>query len=252
MFSNNSPFSFLTNSDNSNNNSNNKFFFNNQNQSKQRNSQNRQLPDFLPQDGGDNNRNYNRNYQSRTKQRCSFYGNDQDNPFKQCLDYFLNKGATFNLICFQGNNNQSNYDNNNQFKNNNNNNDNPFNFSREDKNNNIMDIKLNDSVKNNESIHPKLSLNSFNNNIEKNDKLGDSNDFSCPPPPIKESNNSCFSRSTFNSSFNSNNNNYNSYNDNSSNNIDSLIKDFGNMKINEGQRNGSRLSKAKILDNFYH
>ena len=202
MFSNNSPFSFLPNSNK------NDLSFKHQDQS---NHYNLPDPDYFSLD------NDNQKMQSRTKQRFAFYNNDSQSQIKQCLDYFQNsenKNSNINLLYYTG--------------------DIPLNFN---KNDNDVEMKIKKSSFN-ESINSSMLKNSQNKDFNINE---DENNCSCPPP-CKRSNNSCFSDSTFNSSYNSNINCcYNSIDK-----IDSLTNEIGNMQIDNGKNEDAELINDNV------
>ena len=200
MFSNESPFSFMSNQAKNNN-----FQFKN-NLSNRLTESNNEF--FSIED---------KNYQSKTKQRFAFYNNGTPSQIKECLDYFLNEpNANINFIYCAGNN----------F---------PFNFKKNEKENENEKKSKNSSI--NKSIDSHLN-NSRNKNDEFNENENDK-DSSCPPPPSKKSVNSCFSASTFNSSINSVNSNSNNNNNNNcfegklELKIDLLGKDLGYLNLNE-------------------
>ena len=169
------------------------------------------------------------NYQSKTKQRFAFYNNGTPSQIKECLDYFLNEpNANINIIYYAGNNFPLNS---NKIKN-----ENETKFKNSSKNENI-----------NSSLNKKdNNSNSKNGDMSENGKNG-----SCPPPPSKNSVNSCFSVSTFNSSINSANNNYN---DNCLEGkmklkIDLLAKDLGKMNLNDGKTLENKEKNVHINEN---
>ena len=202
MFSNNSPFSFLPNSNK------NYLSFKHQDQS---NHYNLPDPDYFSLD------NNNQKTQCKTKQRFAFYNNDSQSQIKQCLDYFHNsdnKNSNINLLYYTG--------------------DIPLNFN---KNENDVEMKIKKSSFN-ESINSSMLKNSQNKDFNMNE---DENNCSCPPP-CKRSNNSCFSDSTFNSSYNSNINCcYNSIDK-----IDSLTNEIGNMQIDNGKNEDAELINENV------
>lgn len=170
------------------------------------------------------------NYQSKSKQRFAFYNNGTPSQIKECLDYFLNdSNANINIIYYAGNN----------F---------PLNSNKiENKN----EKKFKNSSKN-ENSNTSLKKNIFNNSNSKNSDMSENGkDGSCPPPPSKDSVNSCLTVSTFNSSINSANNNYN---DNGLEGkmklkIDLLAKDLGNMNLNNGKMLENKGKKFNIIEN---
>ena len=204
MFSNNSPFSFLPNSNK------NYLSFKHQDQS---NHYNLPDPDYFSLD------NNNQKTQCKTKQRFAFYNNDSQSQIKQCLDYFQNsdnKNSNINLLYYTG--------------------DIPLNFNK-NKNDNDVEMKIKKSSFN-ESINSSMLKNSQNKDFNMNE---DENNCSCPPP-CKRSNNSCFSDSTFNSSYNSNINCcYNSIDK-----IDSLTNEIGNMQIDNGKNEDAELINENV------
>lgn len=129
---------------------------------------------------------------SRTKGRPTFYNNGSSGQMKKCFDYFLNQNANFNIICITRK-------------------DFPLNFNN---NENKSEKKSKNSILNTSSNHY-LNNDENKNNIKNKGTEFNENDIdnSCAPPPSKASVNSCFSKSTFNSSTNSNyNNNWNGSN----------------------------------------
>ena len=216
MFSNESPFSLMSNQS-----KNNYFQFKNDLSNQPSESNNN---DFFSI--GNNPQ---QNYQSKTKQRFAFYNNGTPSQIKECLDYFLNEpNANINIIYYAGNNL-------------------PLNSNKIE---NESEKKFNNSSKN-ESINSSLNKNNFNNSNNKNDVMSEiGKDGSCPPPPSKNSVNSCLSVSTFNSSINSLNNN--NYNDNcleGKMKIDLLAKDLGFMNLNDGKMLENKEKNAHINEN---
>ena len=220
MFSNESPFFLMSNQS-----KNNDFKFKNDLSNHQTESNNN---DFFSI--GDN---LHQNYQSKTKQRFAFYNNDgTPSKIKVCLNYFLNEpNANINIIYYNGNNLPHN--------------------SNKIENENENNKTFKNSSKN-ESINSSLNKNNFNNSKFKNDDMNEiGKDGSCPPPPSKNSVNSCLSVSTFNSSINSLNNNYNDncLEDKMKMEIDLLDKDLGNMNLNNGKMLENKYRNVHINEN---